>query len=93
MPLDMECTYIQDIALIDYKNLTKEEIALDTETMAGEFYPLPKTKLIWIKLRSVFADGWQDWGTMRRHTPAKFKYYSGLVGEQVRIEIAPQAQY
>lgn len=80
-------TWIKDIALTDYRNLTPEEIRQDTETVDGLFFNLPHTKLIWIKLWSVTINGGHEWATMRRYTPEKFKYYSGLVGEQVKISI------
>lgn len=81
MPPVLTGTYIKDIAIIDYKDLTPEEIKLDTETVDGQFYELPKTRLIWIKLWSEFG----EWGTLRRYTPEKYKYYRSHVGEEVRI--------
>lgn len=80
-------TWIKDIALIEYKDLTPEEIEKDTETVSGVFYQLPKTKLIWIKLWTPTINDGHEWGTLRRYTPEKFEYYSKLVGQQVKIAI------
>jgi hypothetical protein len=88
MPLVLNPTFIKDIALIDYTDLTPEEIKLDTETRDGQFYPLPKTKLIWIKL---WTEG-HEWGTLRRYTPDKYEYYSNLVGEEVHIEVVREGK-
>jgi hypothetical protein len=89
MPVVLNPTYLKDIAVIDYKDLTAEEIKKDTETVDGKFYALPKTRLIWLRL---WTEG-HEWGTMRRFTPEKFKYYSGLVGQEVHVEIAGQQEY
>lgn len=86
MPKDMRTTYIKDVAVVNYEELTEAEIKQDTETVDGKFYALPKTRLIWIKL---WSEG-KEWGTMRRWTVEKYKYYRSLVGQQVKIEIAPQ---
>jgi hypothetical protein len=81
-------TYIKDIAVIDYKDLTEAQIKEDTETISGEFYQLPKTKLIWIKLWTTDIEhGGKEWGTMRRYTPQKFDYYQSLIGKEVKILI------
>jgi len=90
MPLGVEklSTWIKDIALIDYKDLSEEQIKLDTETVTGEFYALPKTRLIWIKLWTIGMKKDAEWTTLRRYTPEKFDYYSTLVGQEVKIEIA-----
>lgn len=80
-------TWIKDIAVIHYNELTPEEIKRDTETVDGKFYELPPIKLIWIKLWSNTIAGGQEWGTLRPHNPEKFLYYSGLIGREVAIEI------
>lgn len=89
MPLGVEHldTWINDIALIDFKNLTLEQIKQDTETVDGQFYELPKTKLICIKLWTVTINGAHIWATMRRWTPEKEIYYRGLKGKEVNIVI------
>lgn len=95
MPQGVEYTetWIKDIALIDYKDLTPEEIKQDTETIDGQFYELPKTRLIWIKLWSTTINGGHEWATLRRYTPDKYKYYSGLVGKEVKIVIDNEKNY
>lgn len=80
-------TSIKDIAVINYKDLTSEEIIKDTETVDGKFYFLPKTKLIWIKLWSITINGGFEWGTMRMYTNQKFLYYKSLIGKRVNIQI------
>ena len=80
-------TWIKDVAVVDYAELTEEEIEQDTAIVSGGNYPLPKTRLIWLKLWSETIDGGFEWGTLRRFTPQKFDYYSGLSGQQVKIEI------
>jgi len=80
-------TWIKDIAVVDYNDLTPEQIENDTAIVKGGNYPLPQTRLIWIKLWSVTINGWFEWATMRRYTPEKYRYYSSIVGEQVKIEI------
>jgi len=80
-------TWIKDIGIIDYKNLTPEQIEQDTAIRSGGNYTLPKTKLIWIKLWSYTIHGGIEWATLRRYTPQKFEYHSSLVGQQVKVEI------
>lgn len=83
MPDSLAHTYLKDLAVIHYNDLTPEEIKEDTETVDCQFYQLPKTKLIWLKL---WTEG-KEWGTIRRWTPEKFDYYSSHVGEEVRIVV------
>lgn len=87
MPSNWETglTYIKDIALVNYQDLTEEQIKQDTETIDGKFYPLPQTRLIWIKLWTVGMKPSDSWQTLRRYTPEKFDYYSKLVGHEVKI--------
>lgn len=80
-------TWIKDVAVIEYDQLTEEEIRIDTETVDGKFYQLPKMRLIWIKLWSDTIDGGKEWGTMRPYNPEKFQYYKSLIGQQVGIII------
>jgi len=85
-------TWIKGIAIVDFFNLSEAEIKWDTETVSGEFYPLPKTKLIQIQLWSETIDGGKEWNTLRRHTEEKYQYYRQLVGQQVEIKIDPTYQ-
>lgn len=80
-------TWIKEVAVVEYEHLTAAEIKEDTETTGGEFYELPKTRLIKISLWSDTINGGKSWATMRRWTPQKYQYYKGLVGQQVKIVI------
>lgn len=81
------------VDVLDYSQLTPEEIEKDTAIVGGGHYQLPKTKLIHIRLRTeVLEHGVltvPEWGTLRRYTPQKFEYYSGLLNESVQIMIVP----
>src|SRR5947207_11113197 len=83
-------TWIKDISLVEFKDLSAEYLKLDTETVDGEFYDLPRGKLIWIKLYSDALPKPVEWATLRRYTPEKFEYYSKLVGQNVNIKIDPE---
>lgn len=89
MPANVEkvSTFIKDVAIIDYNQLTPEQIEEDTVTVDGNHYPLPRTRLIWIKLWTIGMQKHAVWTTLRRWTPQKFEYYSGLVGHEVKIVI------
>lgn len=50
MPYDMRQTFVKDVGVIDFKDLTLAQIAEDTEIVGGGFYQLPKSRLIWVKL-------------------------------------------
>lgn len=80
-------TWIKSLEAVEYQDLTPEEIKHDTETVDGQFYELPKTKLIRINLYSVTINGGFEWATMRRWTPQKWEYYEGLLGQQIQIVI------
>ena len=88
MPPILNPTYLKDVAIIDYKLLTPEQIEQDTAIVGGGNYPLPHTRLIWLKL---WTEG-HEWGTMRRYTPGKWDYYSRLVGSEVNIQIVKEDQ-
>lgn len=51
----------------------------------GENYPLPKGKLIVMLLQTKGDKAL--WTTMRRCTPNKLKYYTGLRGSFVKCEV------
>lgn len=89
MPIGVEYlkTWIQSVIVIDYKDLTEDQIKQDTETIDGKFYQLPQTRLINIILWSETIHGGKSWGTMRRWTSEKWDYYKHLVGQQVQIKI------
>lgn len=80
-------TWITDVILKDYVQLTPHEIKQDTETVDGQFYKLPETTLIVITLWSNCLPKPVTWKTMRRWTKEKYEYYKSLKGQQVKIEI------
>lgn len=80
-PVITDPTYITRVARCHYRDLSKIFIVQDTETIEGEFYPLPVTDLIIIYL---YTEG-HKWQTIRRYTPAKYDYYRSLVGQEVKI--------
>lgn len=89
MPQGVELcdTWLKDIALIDYSELTPEEIEQDTAIVGGGNYPLPHMRLIWLKLWTDCFPEPKEWGTMRPYNQGKFDYYKSLIGQQVKIEI------
>lgn len=80
-------TFIKDVAVIEYKDLTPEQIEQDTAIVGGGNYQLPKGKLIWIKLWTPTVNGAHEWGTMRPYRPWTFEYYKKLRGLPVTITI------
>ena len=85
-------TWIMSVKVLDYADLTDEEIKMDTETVDGEFYVLPKTKLIWIDLFTDCLPTATKWQTIRRWTPEKERYYRSIVGQEVKIVIEDELQ-
>ena len=67
-----------------FQDLHPAFIRYDATTDKGELYPLPKTGsclvLIFLFKGDIFT-------TVRRHTPEKEKYYRGLRGEVLQLEI------
>lgn len=95
MPPNVEYleTFIKSVTVTEYKYLTVEQIKEDTETVDGQFYQLPKTKLIVIQLWTPYFNKitgkseTKNWTTMRFYTQRKFQYYKENVGVQVKITI------
>lgn len=83
MPVVLNPTFVTGLEKANYYDLGQKYIEMDTETVDGQFYPLPKTDLLIIHL---YTEG-KDWQTIRRWTPQKEKYYRGLVGHEVEIKI------
>ncbi len=77
-------TWIKDVSVIDYSQLTEEQIKLDTETMDGKFYPLTQGRLIWIKLYSDSLPKPTEWGTLRPFKKEKFKIYKNLFVQKIK---------
>lgn len=90
MPRDTRETFIKDVGVIDFKDLTLAQIAEDTEIVGGGFYQLPKSRLIWVKLWTTTPAGTaegKEWMTYRRFTEKNIEYYTSLIGESVEIVI------
>ena len=78
-----------DVTLLEvlnsrFQDLHQSFIRYDTTTDTGELYPLPKTGsclvLIFLFQGVIFT-------TVRRQTPEKERYYRGLRGKVLRLEI------
>lgn len=82
-------TYIKDVSVIEFRDLTIEEVERDTAMCNGMYYTLPQTTLIKIALWSVTIYGGQEWTTYRRYTPEKLSKYNDYRGQQVQIRIGP----
>ena len=67
-----------------FQDLHPAFIKYDVTTDKGELYPLPKTGSC---LVLIFLFKGEIFTTVRRHTPEKEKYYRGLRGEVLRLEI------
>lgn len=75
-------SFVCNVEVKHYTDLTPEFIKQDTEYDGG-FYELPKAKLLII---TIFTEG-VKWTTVRRWTEDKEKYYRGLLGKEVHINI------
>ena len=83
MPVVLVPTFLKGVRIRHYNELTEDFIKLDTETVDGKFYPLPKTKLL-------ILDLWTDggcWHTCRPWNKQKEEYYRSLIGKKVRIVV------
>lgn len=88
MPKHIGITKVHDVAVVEYADLTPEQIEEDTAIVGGGNYELPQGRLIWITLESTqFPNIPARWGTMRSFTEKKYQYYRSLIGRGVRIEI------
>ena len=67
-----------------FQDLHSAFIRYDATTDKGDLYPLPKTGSCLV-LIFIFND--EIFTTVRRQTPEKEKYYKGLRGEVLRLEI------
>lgn len=80
-------TWVTDVSIIEFNDLTPEEIQQDTAIVGGGNYQLPHMKLIKIDLWSDTINGAHKWATLRPYTPEKYEYYRGLRGQTVSIVI------
>ena len=83
-------TWLVKLRVIDFSELTQEQIEQDTAIVGGGNYELPKGKLLWLGLYSDALPEPKAWQTIRRWTPEKEAYYRGLLGKQVSIKIATE---
>lgn len=83
MPVVLSPTFLKGVRLKHYNELTEDFIKLDTETVDGKFYQLPKTQLL---ILDLWSEG-TYWHTVRRWTSEKEKYYRSLVGQEVKIVV------
>lgn len=88
MPKELEDfnTYLIQIFVIDYKELSESFIEYDTtyaDSSSMAQYELPKTKLLVLLL--LTSD--HLWTTVRRWTPRKEQYYRGLIGQEIQINV------
>lgn len=86
-------TYLVGVFLVDLEDLPERFLKWDTEYYLNEFdsyfhYPLPK-KGTFMVLVLFTSDGSNEdvWTTIRKWTPQKERYYAGMVGSRVEIEV------
>lgn len=73
-----------------FENLHQSFINYDITTVEGETYPLPKKGNCLVLLflgDGVTWDSAELFTTVRRSTPGKERYYNGLRGEQMIVDI------
>lgn len=66
------------------ERLPRELIEYDTKTVSGEYYKLPKGRLIQL---IFYGDKGIPFCTIRRFTPQKLEYYKGLLKQEFEIII------
>ena len=85
-PVGHEVSKLLEIFVADSKDLHDGFVEYDTAFGEdGENYLLPRGKLIVMLLQT--RDDKALWTTMRRCTPSKLKYYSGLRGSYVKCVV------
>lgn len=82
-------TFVKGVSVVNYDDLSEEFIKADTETEDGQFYKLPKGKLIHIQL---YTEG-HEWQTLRSWTKEKEEYYRTFIGEEVSIVISTYRKF
>lgn len=83
MPRVLEGTYISEVTKVHFRDLTKEFVLADTETVDGQFYPLSQG---WLLKIDLWTNGFK-WQTLRPWNSEKEKYYRSLRGQEVQILI------
>ena len=89
MPDDVTYTRILEVFIANKNDLYKGFVEYDTliDTTAYEHYQLPPGKLIVLLLQSASKSSYSLWTTIRRWTQEKEKYYRGIRGQYVNIEV------
>lgn len=83
MPKSFDNSFLLDVWIQNIEDMSKEFLHHDTHHSKG-WYKLPKKgKYLVLFIRS----GKTMWATLRRWTPKKEKYYKGLIGRAIEIEI------
>ena len=86
MPADFSVSRLLEVFVVDRDDLCEGFVGYDTSYgTEGDMYPLPKGKLIVLLLMA--RDSMELWTTIRRCTPSKLKYYSGMRGSFVKCEV------
>ena len=86
MPADFSVSRLLEVFVVDRDDLHEGFVDYDvSHGINGEKYPLPKGKLIVLLLQTM--DDKLLWTTIRRCTPSKLKYYSGIRGSFVKCEV------
>ena len=86
MPADFGVSKLLEVLVADSGHLHEGFVEYDTSFgEGGENYPLPRGKLMILLLQT--RDDKVLWTTIRRCTPSKLKYYSGLRGSFVKCEV------
>lgn len=71
-----------EVTAIDYENLHPDLIEYDTKTCKGDYYPLPKTQLIYL----LFVGNKKiPFCTLRRLTPLKLTFCIQQIGKEFNI--------
>ena len=80
-------TWVYGIKVVDLEDLSGEEVRQDTERIDGTFYRLDPGRYIVVELFTDCLPEPMRWRTIRRWTLDSDRYYRGLVGKIVKIEI------
>ena len=85
-------TFLIGITKLHYKEIPKSFIFFDTLFCdnLGKLhnYLLPKTDLIILTLFTESEQSPKVWTTIRRYTIEKYKYYSELIGQEIKVVIS-----
>lgn len=80
-----ETAYLINVRIIESEYITKSLIEYDTKNSKGEYYKLPKGRLIQL---TFMGNESIPFCTIRRYTPEKLLYYLDLINTTFKIEIS-----